>query len=249
MVFSGRMPHALYWAYSSWVRYSTRVMAYLLLITAEYPWGMLGDSGPEAPSAFPPPPGRPPRHLACRFRTSRPPPRRRSTVEAAPSAETRERGGEGRGYDRRKLLVRHPAASVAPASTVRAAELVRTAASAGAPAVGHGPSTFAASYLVRTPHGTGWCCPRAQGSGSSSRSCGVRSCSSAKFRSSGGGRPRTRAPRSGNTTPWLTTSTTRSGDRTARSPTLSVVRRFNACVLRTLLRRGHWRSLTPTSRR
>lgn len=55
MIFTGRMPPALYWAYSSWVRYGARVMAYVLLTTSEYPWGMLGDSSPGTPFAPPPP--------------------------------------------------------------------------------------------------------------------------------------------------------------------------------------------------
>lgn len=60
MVFTGRMPVSLYWAYSSWVRFQARVMAYLLLVTPEYPWGMLGDRGSVLAPPFPPPPAPPP---------------------------------------------------------------------------------------------------------------------------------------------------------------------------------------------
>jgi hypothetical protein len=55
MVFTGRMPRGLYWAFASLVRYMARFTGYILLITPEYPWGMLGDRGPDALPAYPPP--------------------------------------------------------------------------------------------------------------------------------------------------------------------------------------------------
>jgi hypothetical protein len=96
MVFSGRMPRALYGAYSSMVRYTSRVLAYLLLLTPEYPWGMFGDragSTPDAPPIGAPgfsPPYAPP------VPSTQPPPPTASpsaeTVESGPSSETP--GGE-----------------------------------------------------------------------------------------------------------------------------------------------------------
>jgi hypothetical protein len=93
MVFTGRMPRALYWAYSSWVRYSTRFMAYLLLITAEYPWGMLGDREPAAPIVFPPPPGPP--AAARGGPVPYAPPSTAIDAGAAASADTASGAGEG----------------------------------------------------------------------------------------------------------------------------------------------------------
>jgi hypothetical protein len=52
---TGRMPNALFWAYSSFVRYQTRVNAYFFMVTSEYPWGMLGDAAPAPPPPFPSP--------------------------------------------------------------------------------------------------------------------------------------------------------------------------------------------------
>jgi hypothetical protein len=63
----GRIPLALYGAYSALLRYETRVGTYFYLLTSEYPWGMLGDRvapvpGPAfltfpAPGVSSPPPG------------------------------------------------------------------------------------------------------------------------------------------------------------------------------------------------
>jgi hypothetical protein len=65
VLFSGRMPPQLYWAYASLVRYETRMYGYFLMLTSEYSWGMLGDPVLAAPlaaapfgaeSSAPPPP-------------------------------------------------------------------------------------------------------------------------------------------------------------------------------------------------
>jgi hypothetical protein len=57
---SGQMPQPLYTAYCALLRYQTRHGSYFLMLTSEYPWGMLGDvpAGalpPGAPSSQPPP--------------------------------------------------------------------------------------------------------------------------------------------------------------------------------------------------
>jgi Domain of unknown function (DUF4389) len=57
---SGQMPQPLYTAYSALLRYQTRHGSYFLMLTSEYPWGMLGDvpAGALPPGALPsqPPP-------------------------------------------------------------------------------------------------------------------------------------------------------------------------------------------------
>jgi hypothetical protein len=53
VLFTGRMPNALYWAYSAYIRFETRFYAYVFLLTPEYPWGMLGESAPAAPPPYP----------------------------------------------------------------------------------------------------------------------------------------------------------------------------------------------------
>ncbi len=55
LVFTGRMPPQLYWAYAALLRYETRFYAYMLLVTPEYPWGMFGDGPPEASPGSPAP--------------------------------------------------------------------------------------------------------------------------------------------------------------------------------------------------
>ncbi len=71
MLFSGQMPAPLYWAYSAFLRYGIRFNAYLLLLTSEYPWGIMGDRVPDAEPGYPPPtspaawsPGSPPPYAA-----------------------------------------------------------------------------------------------------------------------------------------------------------------------------------------
>lgn len=93
MVFSGRMPRALYWAYSSLIRYTARVLAYLLLLTPEYPWGMFGDR--EGSTSVAPPfagaPGSSPPYAPPGSFTPPPPPMASppaETIDAAPSTET-----------------------------------------------------------------------------------------------------------------------------------------------------------------
>jgi hypothetical protein len=52
---SGQMPQPLYTAYSALLRYQTRHAGYFLMLTSEYPWGMLGDVPPGAlPGAWTP---------------------------------------------------------------------------------------------------------------------------------------------------------------------------------------------------
>ena len=68
VLITGRMPAALYGAYSTLLRYEIRVGTYFYLLTSEYPWGMLGDrvapvAGQDLPApgagtppgSFPPP--------------------------------------------------------------------------------------------------------------------------------------------------------------------------------------------------
>jgi Domain of unknown function (DUF4389) len=43
VLFGGQMPSALYWAYSSLIRYLMRFRAFTIMLTSEYPWGMLGE--------------------------------------------------------------------------------------------------------------------------------------------------------------------------------------------------------------
>jgi hypothetical protein len=92
MVFSGRMPRALYGAYSSLVRYTARVLAYVLLLTPEYPWGMFGDRGGSTSDAPPlAAPGFAPPYVPPAPFTQPPPPSASTaaeTVESASSTET-----------------------------------------------------------------------------------------------------------------------------------------------------------------
>jgi hypothetical protein len=97
MVFTGRMPRALYWAYSSWVRYSTRVMAYMLLITSEYPWGMLGDRVLEAPLEFPPYSGSPVSGFGAPAPYASPAPTAVTSADATLTAEVESGVDEGAG--------------------------------------------------------------------------------------------------------------------------------------------------------
>lgn len=74
VLFSGRVPASLYWAYAALNRYLLRYYAFTYMLTSEYPWGMLGDPDPldsyasrppTAPfgwpgDASPPPPVAPP---------------------------------------------------------------------------------------------------------------------------------------------------------------------------------------------
>jgi uncharacterized protein DUF4389 len=46
VLISGRMPTNLYWAYAAVLRYWARVNGYELLITSEWPWGLMGDQRP-----------------------------------------------------------------------------------------------------------------------------------------------------------------------------------------------------------
>ena len=63
---SGQMPQPLYTAYCALLRYQTRHGSYFLMLTSEYPWGMLGDVPAGAlppgslPSQSPPMPQAPP---------------------------------------------------------------------------------------------------------------------------------------------------------------------------------------------
>jgi hypothetical protein len=56
VLISGQMPQPLYTAYSALLRYQTRHGSYFLMLTSEYPWGMLGDvpAGALPPGALPP---------------------------------------------------------------------------------------------------------------------------------------------------------------------------------------------------
>ena len=86
---SGQMPQPLYTAYSALLRYQTRHGSYFLMLTSEYPWGMLGDV----------PAGALPAGVRCR-RSRRPmpqaPPPMPTAVSPAPAsrsaARVRDRG-------------------------------------------------------------------------------------------------------------------------------------------------------------
>jgi Domain of unknown function (DUF4389) len=56
VLFSGIMPRSLHRAIAAIVRYQTRITGYLLLVTAEYPWGLFGDRTQPA-GAYPAAPG------------------------------------------------------------------------------------------------------------------------------------------------------------------------------------------------
>jgi hypothetical protein len=112
MVFTGRMPQALYGAYSSLVRYQARVFSYVSLLTSEYPWGMLGDRGPQLPFAFQPPTGpavappmAPMPYASPTPSTAAAPPTATTTAEAVPTGET---GTEGVGAGREAPPVTSP---------------------------------------------------------------------------------------------------------------------------------------------
>lgn len=179
MIFTGRMPPALYWAYSSWVRYGARVMAYVLLTTSEYPWGMLGDSSPGTPFA-PPPPAPVPYATTTPAATSSPAAGITSEAEGG-SAQARPGQGPRRLISRRRSGKRR-----LPHHRGHRPHLLR-------PGRPHGPhprrrrrcpgTRPRLRHPVRNPGGTGSHCPRAPESGSSSRSYGDRSCSSPKSRS------------------------------------------------------------------
>jgi hypothetical protein len=57
VLITGRMPPALYGAYSTLLRYEIRVGTYFYLLTSEYPWGMLGDRVVPVPGPVLPAPG------------------------------------------------------------------------------------------------------------------------------------------------------------------------------------------------
>jgi hypothetical protein len=46
---SGRLPSSLHQVFAAAVRYQARATGYLTMVTAEYPWGLLGDPAPAAP--------------------------------------------------------------------------------------------------------------------------------------------------------------------------------------------------------
>ena len=50
---AGRMPESLHLAVAAIVRYQTRVLAYVFLVTPTYPWGLFGDRAGSDPSATP----------------------------------------------------------------------------------------------------------------------------------------------------------------------------------------------------
>jgi hypothetical protein len=87
----GSMPPALYLAYAALLRYETRSHSWFVMLTSEYPWGMLGDqvqaaplpSGPP-PSAAPPGPSPPPPTPAQPFSY---PPASGAPDQAAPPEE------------------------------------------------------------------------------------------------------------------------------------------------------------------
>jgi hypothetical protein len=54
VLFTGTLPPTFYVAYSALLRYEVRLWTYFLLLTSEYPWGMLGDYPVPPPSAQPP---------------------------------------------------------------------------------------------------------------------------------------------------------------------------------------------------
>ena len=57
VLFTGRMPPALYTTYSAALRYQTRFHSWFDMLTSEYAWGMFGDFVPPPPPSPPPPLG------------------------------------------------------------------------------------------------------------------------------------------------------------------------------------------------
>ena len=68
VLITGRMPPALYDAYSALLRYQVRFHAWFAMLTSEYAWGMLGDIAPPPAFAAPPPAFAPPPFVALRRR-------------------------------------------------------------------------------------------------------------------------------------------------------------------------------------
>lgn len=54
IVFTGRQPRPLYEATRAAIRYETRFVAYLWMLTPEYPWGLFGDVGATPTASAPP---------------------------------------------------------------------------------------------------------------------------------------------------------------------------------------------------
>ena len=54
VLFTGRMPPALYTTYSAALRYQTRFHSWFDMLTSEYAWGMFGDFVPPPPASPPP---------------------------------------------------------------------------------------------------------------------------------------------------------------------------------------------------
>ncbi len=86
VLFSGRMPPALYAPYSALLRYVARLHSYFTMLTAEYPWGMLGDTVAAAPSAPPPPPPPPPTTTGAPPNVPSPPPAAPAPTAPPPAA-------------------------------------------------------------------------------------------------------------------------------------------------------------------
>jgi len=88
VLFGGRMPSALYWAYAALLRYQFRVNSYFFLLTSEYPRGMFGDTSrgtyPAPPFAPQWPSGTP---AAPPSTTSFPPPLPATTGSAPAEAD------------------------------------------------------------------------------------------------------------------------------------------------------------------
>lgn len=48
---TGRLPSSVHEAFAAFVRYQSRLNGYLVMVTSEYPWGLLGDPEADAPVA------------------------------------------------------------------------------------------------------------------------------------------------------------------------------------------------------
>ena len=212
----GAMPEPLYDAYAALLRYEVRYQSWFMMLTSEYPWGMLGDpAGPMSPAASAPAPATGPGTAvpghdasAALLRLPRPPApgrrlRRRSRSPTRPPASPQG--------NRPLPPTRSPAWHRPPTPPPCGRHPCRRRPPASGPCP-HPRTGSAPSRPCPAPSchpGAGSSCREQPGVGWSSPSCGAPSCSS--------GRTSRRTCSWGTTT---TTATRRSCNRrTSPSPT------------------------------
>lgn len=91
LLFTGRMPRALFDAMTAVLRYQTRVVAYWLMLSSAYPTGLFGD-GPEATPPPMPPDLPPPSEVPATSDAAPPPPMIPATEVGAPAFAERPSG-------------------------------------------------------------------------------------------------------------------------------------------------------------